>query len=125
MAKLQYIYDDNGTPLYALVPINEFRHLTDGHEKYRDEMPVSQRHNGDIPHEVLAIMFRKDTSLLAAWRIYRGLSQKTAADLLGISQSALSQTEKKHRHVRLKTRKQLAQIYQCTPEQLEEKNTAA
>lgn len=117
---IQYINDDKGRPLYALVPIAEFERLTADDESYWEDIPVESDEfdNVAIPHEVVAIMFDKNISIAAAWRIHRGMSQSEAAERLGISQSALSQIEKKGNRVQEKTRAQLADIYQCRPEQL-------
>ena len=48
-----------------------------------------------IPHGVISIMADKDISILAAWRIYRGMSRSDAAEKTGITRSALLQIEKK------------------------------
>lgn len=71
-----------------------------------------------IPNDVVNIMFDQDVSLLAAWRIYRNLSQYDVAARTGLTQSAISQAERKESKPQKKTRVKLAKIYQCTPEQL-------
>ena len=64
-------------------------------------------------------MFEQEVSLLAAWRIYRSLSQAEVAKHTGLTQSAISQAERKESKPQKKTREKLAKIYQCKPEQLE------
>ena len=64
-------------------------------------------------------MFEQDISLLAAWRVYRNLSQADVAERTGLTQSAISQAERKGSKPQKKTREKLAKIYQCKPEQLE------
>lgn len=117
---IQYINDDKGRPLYALVPVAEFERLTAEDERYWEEIPVESDayDNIGIPHEIISIMVSRDISIAAAWRIHRGMSQAEAAAALGITQSALSQIEKKGNRAQEKTREQLAAIYQCQPEQL-------
>ena len=117
---IQYINDNQGRPLYALVPIAEFERLTADDEAYWEDIPVEQEYDSSvtIPGAVVDIMFDKNISIAAAWRIYRGMSQADAAERLGITQSALSQIEKKGNCVQEKTRAQLADIYQCSAAQL-------
>ncbi|MFD1806847.1 helix-turn-helix domain-containing protein [Pasteurella oralis] len=71
-----------------------------------------------IPHDVLAIMLEQNVSLLAAWRIYRKLSQHDAAKKTGLTQSVISQAEKQNSKPQRKTCERLAKIYHCKPEQL-------
>lgn len=71
-----------------------------------------------IPHDVVKIMSEREVSAIAAWRIYRGLTQAQAAEKAGISQAALSQIEKAGTRPQAKTREQFAAIYDCRPEQL-------
>ena len=117
---IQYINDNQGRPLYALVPIAEFERLTADDEAYWEDIPVEQEYDSSvtIPGAVVDIMFDKNISIAAAWRLYRGMSQADAAERLGITQSALSQIEKKGNRVQEKTRAQLADIYQCSAAQL-------
>lgn len=117
---VQYITDSKGKPIYAVVPIEEFERLTADDDAYWEDIPVEKDEFSDatIPGDVVNIMFDKDVSLLAAWRVYRGLSQKEAAEKAGISQSALSQMEKQGTRLQEKTRKLLANVYQCKPEHL-------
>ncbi|HFW3087558.1 TPA: helix-turn-helix domain-containing protein [Salmonella enterica subsp. enterica serovar Reading] len=65
-----------------------------------------------IPHDVVSIMVDEDVSLLAAWRIYRRMTQKEVAELLGVKQSAVSQFEKVE-IPRKTTLEKLAEIYDC------------
>ncbi|MCG3462216.1 helix-turn-helix domain-containing protein [Xenorhabdus bovienii] len=89
----------------------------------RDEdyvsIPYTKGANDDetIPHEVISIMVDEETTLHAAWRIYRGLSQTEVAEKLGIKQAAVSQFEKSERP-RQATLDKLAALYACRPTQL-------
>lgn len=114
----QYVNDISGKPLYVLVPIADFEQLTQKN-KWQD-IPTASDEFDDvlIPHEVVDIMFDKNISQIAAWRVYRGFSQEEAARRAGISQSALSQIEKIGSRPHEKTREKFAAIYQCLPEQL-------
>ncbi|CDM92182.1 helix-turn-helix domain-containing protein [Xenorhabdus bovienii] len=89
----------------------------------RDEdyvsIPYTKGANDDetIPHEVISIMVDEETTLHAAWRIYRGLSQTEVAEKLGIKQAAVSQFEKSERP-RQVTLEKLSALYACRPTQL-------
>lgn len=96
--KLQYINDTNGEPQFVVLPIEEFKRLTalDDDLIFQD-VPYQSDHtdNETVPNEVINIMFDQDLSLLAAWRVYRGLSQYDVAVKTGLTQSSISQAEKK------------------------------
>lgn len=126
--ELQYINDKDGNRMYVLLPVEEYKQLFEKLMTYQNEnddeenwmdIPVEKGDNDDItnPHEVVTIVLEQSVSLLAAWRIHRGLSQAKVAKQLGISQSALSQIEKSEKPQR-KTCERLAKIYNCLPEQL-------
>lgn len=115
----QYVNDPQGNPLYVLVPIADFERLTAHDEQWEDIITESDEFDDvSIPNEVVNIMFDKDVSQIAAWRIYRGLTQAQAAEKAGISQAALSQIERKGSRPQAQTREQFAQIYDCEPDQL-------
>ena len=118
--KLQYINDNSGRPQFVVLPIAEYERLVAGDSEEWEDIPYEsdEYDNVTIPGAVVDIMFDKDISLAAAWRIYRGISQTEAAERAGISQSALSQIEKKGTRLQEKTRIMLAGLYQCDPEQL-------
>ena len=75
---------------------------------------------GDVEtaQEVVSIMLNQDVSLIAAWRIFRGLSQYDVAEKLGTTQSAVSQWEAPHSKPQKKTREKLAALYRCQPAQM-------
>ena len=118
---LQYINDVNGNPQFVVLPIEEFKRLTalDDDLLLQDVSYQSDStDNESVPNEVVNIMFEQDISLLAAWRLYRGLSQYEVADKTGLTQSAISQAEKKGSKPQQKTCARLAAVYNCKPEQL-------
>ncbi|MGF7433122.1 helix-turn-helix domain-containing protein [Mannheimia massilioguelmaensis] len=118
---LQYINDIKGNPQFVVLPIEEFNRLValDDASEYKDVPYLSDAtDNETIPNEVINIMFEQDISLLASWRVYRGLSQYEVADKTGLTQSSISQAEKKGSKPQQKTCERLAKVYQCKPEQL-------
>lgn len=127
--KLQYIQDNKGNDLFVVLPVEEYQRLQhykyiatqdNDDEKSWEDVAYEVAANDDvaIPHEVIDIMIEQDVSLLAAWRHYRGLSQYAVANKTGLTQSAISQAEKKGSKPQLKTSERLALIYECQPEQL-------
>lgn len=129
MADLQYIQDSNGKPLFVVVPFDKFQEMEllsrfaieskEEQEQY-EEIPVEagENDNEPIPNEVVNIMLDDDVSLLAAWRIYRRLSQRDVAERTGLTQSAISQAERKDSKPQKKTLERLANIYDCKATQL-------
>ncbi|MCO4314178.1 helix-turn-helix domain-containing protein [Pectobacterium versatile] len=120
MSKPQFINDVNGKPQFVVLPISEYEKLlSDSDSGYEDIPYVTDEYDNEtVPNDVVEIMFRDDVSLLAAWRIYRGLSQYDVAEKLGTTQSAVSQWEAKDSRPQKKTREKLSGIYHCRPEQM-------
>ena len=124
----RYINHSHGQPEFVILPIAEYEDLIMKASPFDDEnaeewenIPVEASEDGNelIPNDVVNIMFEQEVSLLAAWRIYRSLSQAEVAKHTGLTQSAISQAERKESKPQKKTREKLAKIYQCKPEQLE------
>jgi len=92
-------------PLFVLVPYDEFLRLV----KKEEELT--------IPHEVVGFVVKNGWNLLKAWRKYLGLTQKELAERAGITQSALSQLEKRKNH-RTETLEKLAKAMGLNVEQL-------
>ena len=124
----RYINNSQGQPELVILPIAEYEDLIMKASPFDDEnaeewenIPVEASEDGNelIPNDVVNIMFEQEVSLLAAWRIYRSLSQAEVAKHTGLTQSAISQAERKESKPQKKTREKLAKIYQCKPEQLE------
>lgn len=124
----RYINNSQGQPEFVILTIAEYEDLIMKASPFDDEnaeewenIPVEASEDGNelIPNDVVNIMFEQDVSLLAAWRIYRSLSQAEVAKHTGLTQSAISQAERKESKPQKKTREKLAKIYQCKPEQLE------
>lgn len=130
MKQYQTIQDNNGNDLFVLVPVAEFKALTEANnynfpfDDETDDDLIEIEFQSDefddvsIPSDVAFIMIEKDVNALTAWRIYRNLSQQEVAEKTGLSQSAISQAERKGKRPQKRTREKLAKIYGCTPEQL-------
>lgn len=127
--KQQYILNEQGKPLFVVLPIEEYNQLQeyktlcttdDDEEEGWSAIAVEEGDNDDetIPHEVVSISIEHDISLLGAWRVYRGLSQAEVAKQTGLTQSAISQMESKESKPQMKTLERLAKVYNCRPTQL-------
>ncbi|MFJ5855409.1 helix-turn-helix domain-containing protein [Enterobacter cancerogenus] len=121
MAGIQFITDNRGHRVSAVVPIDLFEKLisdSDLDELYdivqNEEGPSD---NVRYPNEVITILSDKNCTMQAAWRIYRGMTQKQVAEALGITQATVSEFEKSERP-RKDNLNRLAKLYNCSPEQL-------
>lgn len=121
MANIQFITDSRGQIISAVVPIELFEKLTrdsditELYEPVQNETGTSD--NIRYPNEVINILSEKGCTMQAAWRVYRGLTQKQVAEALGIKQSTVSEFEKSERP-RKDNLERLATLYNCSPEQL-------
>ncbi|EFM0635773.1 helix-turn-helix transcriptional regulator [Escherichia coli] len=121
MANIQFITDSRGERISAVVPIELFEKLTrdsdiaELYEPVQNETGTSD--NVRYPNEVINILSEKGCTMQAAWRVYRGLTQKQVAEALGIKQSTVSEFEKSERP-RKDNLERLATLYNCSPEQL-------
>lgn len=121
MDGVTYITDDKGVRLSAVVPIELFERLINHpgdcelREQLQDETGISD--DTLYPHEVVSIMTRKQVGLIAAWRIYRNLTQTDVANSIGVKQSTIAQIERSS-NPRAETLSKLAEVYSCSPQQL-------
>lgn len=121
MVNIQFITDSRGQRISAVVPIELFEKLTrdsdiaELYEPVQNETGTSD--NVRYPNEVINILSEKGCTMQAAWRVYRGLTQKQVAEALGIKQSTVSEFEKSERP-RKDNLERLATLYKCSPEQL-------
>ena len=102
------IIENNGQPLFVLVPYDEY-------------MVSLNRETGEhaiIPLAVSKAANLEGKSLVRAWREYKGLSQADIAKLMGISRPAYSQLESKSANLRATTVHRLAEALGVTWEQL-------
>lgn len=74
------IIEQNGTPLFVLVPYQEYIDLID------DEQFT-------VPHEVVEKHVVEGKTMIKGWREYKRMSQKELSGKIGITQAALSQLE--------------------------------
>lgn len=95
---MQTIYR-NGEPAFVVIPYDEFQRRFAGPPWIPD--------GALVPHEVLEVHVHQDVSLPRAWREYLGLTQDQVARAMGITQSALSQIERKGARPRRKTLERL------------------
>lgn len=128
----QYIRDEQGKPLFVILPIAEYEKLmNDELDEYgfpyddeSDEDLIAVEYEADdndmatIPHEVVSIAVDKKVNLLGAWRIYRRLSQYDVAEKTGLTQGAISQMEHRNNKPQKKTLERFAKIYDCKVEQM-------
>lgn len=121
MTGIQFITDEQGVKVSAVVPIGLFERLiqqVDLSQFSPENNQTSGAQDDEIvPHEVVDIMVKKGVTIQAAWRLYRGMTQKDVAVKLGINQAAVSQFEKSD-NPRAENISRLAELYHCRPTQL-------
>jgi DNA-binding XRE family transcriptional regulator len=100
------VIEENGRPLFVLVPYQEYLRLTD--------------EDGDIsiPLAVSMAANLEDKSLVRAWREHKGLSQAEVAGRMGISRPAYARMEEKRENLRGTTISRLAAALGVSREQL-------
>lgn len=108
--EVQTIRDQNGTAVYAVVPIADYKELV------VQARTAGLRKQGTVPHEVVSLMV-DGASAARAWREHLGLTQIQVASRMKISQAALAQMEKSVRP-RKATRIKLAAALRISVEQL-------
>ncbi len=89
MANIQYMTDSRGQRVSVVVPVELFEKLVSSSDldEFYEPVTIDAGASDDIhyPNEVINILSEKDCSMQAAWRIYRGMTQKQVADALGIN----------------------------------------
>lgn len=104
------IIRQDGEPAFAVIPYARYLELTRG-------KPDSESYT---PNEVIGLQVEQGLSLIAAWRVYKGLSQQELASLINVSQPAVAQMEKPGAKPRIKTLEKVADALGVTVEQLTE-----
>ena len=106
------IIRENDVPVFAVIPFAQY-------EEMRRRLAVAENRDAKIrfPLEVAEMNALKGYSLIKAWRIYRGKTQRELAAALRITQGAFSQIEKSARN-RVETLRRVAAVLDVTPEQL-------
>lgn len=104
----QVIRAPDGTPLFAVVPWDEYEELFEG----RPDEEVF------IPHEVVELNLLHDKSLIRAFREHLGLTQAEVAGRMGISRAAFAQMEARDAKPRPSTLRRIAAAMGVEWEQL-------
>lgn len=99
-----------GKPAFVVIPYEEYIAIF----PQGPRIPVG----GNIPHEVIGLVVKRDFSLVRAWREYLGLTQKEVAKRMGITQAALSQIEEPGKRPRKVTLEKIAAALGLTVDQV-------
>jgi DNA-binding XRE family transcriptional regulator len=103
---IQYI-EQNGKPVYAVIPYDEYLKLLPSED-------------ATIPHEVVGLVIKKGMNLVKAWRTHLGLTQSEIAKKAGVTQAALSQMENTENTLRTATLEKLAKAMNLSVDQLKD-----
>jgi len=110
------IIERDGTPEYAVVPMEEWRRicaLAEDAEDIRAADQAVRELSGDydevVPVEVVRELL-EGRHPLSVWRQYRGLTQQALADAAGIGTSYISQIESGAKTGSIKCLRKLAEV---------------
>jgi DNA-binding XRE family transcriptional regulator len=106
----QIIKAPDGSPLYVLIPWEEYEEKFEG----RPDEEVF------LPHEVVVLHVQGEMTLIRAWREHLGLTQREVAKSMGISQAAYAKMEAPGSTPRVATLKKIAAAMGVEWEQLRE-----
>ncbi len=106
----QIIRSQDGTPLFALIPWDEYVNQFEGRP---DEEVL-------IPHEVVVMHVEHEMPLIRAWREYKGMTQAEVAQKMQITQPAYAKLESSKAAHRTSTLKRIADALDVEWEQLQE-----
>jgi DNA-binding XRE family transcriptional regulator/mRNA-degrading endonuclease RelE of RelBE toxin-antitoxin system len=121
--KIQII-EHNGTPEYAVVPIENWEALLDRLEELEDlhdaRAIAAAIAGGEetYPHEFVKRLATTDSHPLKVWREYRRLTLASLAKACGVSSAALSQIENGKRSPSVELLIKLARALACDMEDL-------
>ncbi len=106
------IIKNNNIPAFAVIPYDVF-------EKMQRRLAIAEKEDEKVsfPLDVAEMHSLKGYSLVKAWRIYCGKTQKEMAEALGITQGAFSQIEKNTTN-QTETLRRIAGVLNIAPEQL-------
>jgi DNA-binding XRE family transcriptional regulator len=106
------IIEQNGTPVFAVVPIDIWEKLRESVEDIEDVALYDKAKANDsgfrIPHEIVTRTLVEGENAVKVWREYRGLTLELLASSANISKAYLSQIENGKRHGTLRVMKSLA-----------------
>lgn len=100
------VIEKDGTPLFVVVPYDEYIQL------------VEPREEATVPHAVVRRYLLDEVSPVRAWRDYLKLTQKEVAVRMGITQAAYAQMEKPGVQLKRSTLVKIAAALGVTVEQL-------
>jgi len=93
------IIERNGTPEYAVIPMDEFKQLTADAEMLADisaynraKREMERGEDETIPADVVTQLL-DGTNPIAVWRKHRQLTQTALAQTVGVKQAAIAQLE--------------------------------
>jgi DNA-binding XRE family transcriptional regulator len=99
------VIEQNGIPLFVLVPYKEYLQSQLTKEVY-------------FPHEVVERYALEDKTLIQAWREYKNLSSSEIAERLGISETKYLQLEKTRDQIDKILLEKIADMFDIEIEQL-------
>lgn len=110
------IIENDGIPVYAVVPIADYRALIEKAEMLDDvaafdkaEAALAAGEDELVPSDI-ADSLLANVNAVKVWREYRGMSQVALADAAGLSQAYIAQIETGKREGRIDAYKAIANV---------------
>ena len=110
------IIENDGIPVYAVVPIADYRALIEKAEMLDDvaafdkaEAALAAGEDELVPSDI-ADSLLANVNAVKVWREYRGMSQVALADAAGLSQAYIAQIETGKREGRIDAYKAIASV---------------
>ncbi len=107
------IIKENNKPAFAVIPYSEFEQI-----QRKLAIVEEKEKKASFPLDVAEMHTLKGYSLIKAWRIYKGKTQREMAGAMGITQGAFSQIEKSESN-HAETLKKIAKILNLDETQLD------
>lgn len=109
----QIVRGADGSPLFALVPWEEYERLMEDDRGRPDE-------EVKLPLKVVELNIQQGLPLIRAWREFRGMTQQQVADAMGIKQPSYAAMEAEGANLRPRTLQRIAEAMSIEWEQLRE-----
>lgn len=121
MSNIQFLTDNAGNRISAVVPMELFEKLAEDADldELYEPIRVKAGANDDetFPNEIVNIHLDQNVPVHVAWRIFRGMTQSDVAKALGITQGGVAMMEKRKKP-QAATLDKLAALYSCRVTQL-------
>ena len=119
------VIEQNGTPEYAVIPMDDFNKLAADAEMLADieayhkaKKSISTGDSEAYPSEIVHSLLIDEANPVMVFRKYRGMTQAALAQAVGMQQAAIAQIEGGKRDPSVKQLRKLAKVLDVDMEML-------